>query len=100
MRFAIFITQRARCCFHMLCLCLLLIGFRDVCLVSHWLPHDSRCHGLPQTPLHSDPLQPGVHLESAFALMTTPGFTSKGTSRTPSRIRSWKTGLPGRFVLS
>lgn len=30
-----------------LSLCLHLIGLRYVCLVSHWLPPDSRCHGLP-----------------------------------------------------
>lgn len=84
----------------MLCLCLHLIGFPYVCLVSHWLTPDTRCHGLTATLLCTVPLQPRVHLESAFALMTTPGSNSKGTLRTPSRVHSWKTRFPRRFVLS
>lgn len=52
-RFAIFITQRACCCFHVLCLCLYSVGFRSVCLVSHWHTPDTRCHGFTPTLLCS-----------------------------------------------
>lgn len=50
--------------------------------------------GCPPTLLRAVPLQPGTHLEGAFALTTTPGFPSEGTPQDPMQGLQLESGAP------